>query len=225
MEKEEDIMLKIRNFTILELLVVIAIIAILASMLLPVLNKARANARSIACIGSVRQIFATWQSYISDHNGYVRPYLTGASPNLIAWTQSFREYGYLDYTKKNSFTYCPDIKRMCEGVTGSYYVMGVNAKTFSMNNYLRDTMIKNPSSLFFLTLDLSYKEGTVYTMLYPNIYYFVNDATAVTNPFLPWLNPIHLGGVNMMFFDGHSKTTQNLKPNSNCAEWSYNVSN
>ena len=67
-----------RGFTLIELLVVIAIIAILASLLMPVLAKAKEQGMRARCIGNIKQILLATQMYVTDNTDWM-PYTSWSS--------------------------------------------------------------------------------------------------------------------------------------------------
>src|SRR5262245_5599691 len=77
-------------FTLIELLVVIAIIAILASMLLPALSKAKEAGRRIACANGIRQLGMAASMYSDDNEGRFPVRVLGALPG--AWPTTLHEY-------------------------------------------------------------------------------------------------------------------------------------
>jgi prepilin-type N-terminal cleavage/methylation domain-containing protein len=83
---------KIKAFTLVELLVVIGIIALLISILLPALSKARAQANAIACQSSEHQFYTMWVMYAADYKGYAVPCRLHTPPVAPATANSDFEF-------------------------------------------------------------------------------------------------------------------------------------
>jgi prepilin-type N-terminal cleavage/methylation domain-containing protein/prepilin-type processing-associated H-X9-DG protein len=62
-----------RAFTLIELLVVITIISLLAAILLPTLVKAKEQAKTIVCLGNLKQLQLCWHMYADDYAGVLAP--------------------------------------------------------------------------------------------------------------------------------------------------------
>ena len=85
------------TFTLIELMAALAIIAILISLLLPTLGKARKTARNTVCVGQLNQIGIAMQSYSIDNDSYL-PYASNLTNNY-AFDDLLVDYLGIDFSE------------------------------------------------------------------------------------------------------------------------------
>ena len=136
-------------FTLVELLVVISIIALLSSILLPSLKKARNLAKATVCKANLRQWGIIFMMYTEDNNGYFWPGYYEGSKSTEMWTDALRPYykGGIDKLRC-----CPKAtKKTCNGDAGKRFeAWGITDGTWltagDYGSYGVNSWLSNPPS-------------------------------------------------------------------------------
>lgn len=211
-----------RAFTLIELLVVIAIIAVLASMLLPSLSRAKLAAYSVKCVSNLRQINLALQLYGDDHERYpFGNFVDAGSPPILTNNWAYCLQAYTQNRSVDPLYRCPTDKEFFNPTlvngkpvrAGSYGYnhIGVTGGTSVPFEFFlglagtRSSLIRVPSDMIAL--------GDGYLEVAPGARLFLGNGAIGINAngkdgYQPKdaLNSVkkrHSGKLNVSFCDGH----------------------
>lgn len=196
------------EFTLIELLVVISIIAILASLLLPSLSKARGKGQQISCMNSMRQVGLATLNYAPDYDGHLPPLYPNPAVGPRSWNDILQKNSYADY----KWFVCPTMAVKTTwplyphyGINTSLYALTKSNASYSNTISYKLDRASRPSTKMFI-MD-SYRNNTDGTANMDSGFFRVNFMNAyVTNSFYGKPGGRHMGICNLQFLDGHSET-------------------
>lgn len=111
---------KNRGFTLIDLLVVVAIIGVLASLLLPVINRVKSEGRRAKCISNIRQISIGWLSYSADWDAYA-PFVDANAIVTDHWALKIAPYVGAHWS--NQVYHCPDYRHTNELIRPGFWLV------------------------------------------------------------------------------------------------------
>jgi prepilin-type processing-associated H-X9-DG protein/prepilin-type N-terminal cleavage/methylation domain-containing protein len=204
-------MRRIRGFTLVELLVVIGVIALLIAMLMPALNKARAQANTVACLSNLRQLGICMIMYANDYKQAVLPIQPWDPPAPRTFTGDRTWLGLLyelRYFRGSGVTRCPGDWIVTAGGIHGAYSFGPSTENadgksgYAMNNFGFGSSY-GPTWPGFRRNDVKFPDETFW--MYDNL-----DAPGYSGAATYWYPPSygplkrHSGGINALWCDGHA---------------------
>lgn len=219
-------------FTLVELLVVISVIAILSSILLPALKKAKSAAIRINCAGNLKQHGIVMSNYSGDFDDYVVPFNATDPPSPSDamvhrkfYVNILNDLGYLNVEKwydNNSYWggavsgiwRCPGTAEADWHHGAGYAINHSHMQHFGKS--IKLSQLTNPGiywymgdSHFYKTNESTYKSS--------HNYMFCPKCLDWNNPVIDQADPRHLNRTNVVHFDGHVDhySYSELQANSN----------
>lgn len=213
----ENLSIYKRGFTLIELLVVIAIISILAALIFPTFSKAREKARQTQCLSNCRQLSTAFQMYAQDwDSGYpVVEYVDSAHPSGVTWMEEM--YSYISNTAILS---CPSysgwkptsVADLSADRGKGILSYGINCNVVGyQNNGVNEMQVDSPSDTILLADSaggncvVPKSPGSWTSIIWTSAHNLdpILNLRFTTGVYRP--SDRHLGMVNCVFFDGHTK--------------------